>query len=240
MCIQRFSNLEFDKWDPLRSAIYQLIDDGTYRRLVRIHFGNRHRMHGSMSGPVGHQRFLPWHRAYLINFERELRNIDASLSIPYWDWEVDDGELRGFFGLLGLSSGRNLGTKPAEPPQHGRMPWFTTEAEIEGLLSFSGGYYRFSRALEFGPHNNGHAWIGGDMGNPMISPRDAAFWFHHAQVDRIWALWQQDHPNEIANLSEQDAQLDPWHDEFDVHSVNNINDLGDDSYEYVEPSSTIT
>ncbi|WP_420903229.1 tyrosinase family protein [Streptomyces clavuligerus] len=37
---------------------------------------------------VGHfgPSFLPWHRKYLIDFERELKKIDASVSIPYWDW----------------------------------------------------------------------------------------------------------------------------------------------------------
>ena len=96
------------------------------------------------------QRFLPWHRAYLINFERELREIDSFLSIPYWDWNADGGELRGFSDLLGLSSGRNLGTRPAEPQSQDRQAWFTTEAEINGLLSFSGGYDRFTQSLEGG------------------------------------------------------------------------------------------
>ena len=60
MLIERVSNLDFDKWDALRDAIDQLIENGTYQRLAGIHSGN-HRMHGNS------QRFLPWHRAYLIN-----------------------------------------------------------------------------------------------------------------------------------------------------------------------------
>jgi tyrosinase len=38
-------------------------------------------------------------------------------------------------------------------------------------------------------HGLGHVYIGGDMvngGNPM----DPTFFLHHANVDRIWAMWQ--------------------------------------------------
>ena len=227
MPIQRFSNLNFERWDSLRSAIDRLIANDTYDDFVSIHSQGQHRMH-SRAGRVGRQRFLPWHRAYLINFERALRDIDRSLSIPYWDWNADEGELREFSDLLGLSSGRDLGARRGEQPS-GRMPWFTSETQVDGLLSFPDGYDQFTHELETKPHNDGHRWIGGDMAT-MNSPRDPAFWFHHAQVDRIWALWQQRYPDEIANLPEREARLDPWGDEFTVRSVNNISDLG---YEYV-------
>ncbi|KUJ69896.1 tyrosinase, partial [Streptomyces albus subsp. albus] len=41
---------------------------------------------------VGHfgPSFLPWHRKFLIDFENELRKVDASVSIPYWDWTQDN------------------------------------------------------------------------------------------------------------------------------------------------------
>ena len=99
MLIHRFSNLEFNRWDALRSAIDQLIANGTYERFVRIHSDSwgRHRMHESMSGEVGRQRFLPWHRAYLINFERELRTIDESLSISVLGLECGSGEVNRIF-----------------------------------------------------------------------------------------------------------------------------------------------
>lgn len=37
--------------------------------------------------------FLPWHRAYLLHWEREIRKLtgDPTFSIPYWDWRDAQG-----------------------------------------------------------------------------------------------------------------------------------------------------
>jgi tyrosinase len=42
-------------------------------------------------------------------------------------------------------------------------------------------------------HNNVHVWVGGDMALSS-SPNDPAFFLHHCNVDRIWAAWQERHP----------------------------------------------
>ncbi|MCB8980584.1 MAG: tyrosinase family protein, partial [Ardenticatenaceae bacterium] len=44
-------------------------------------------------------------------------------------------------------------------------------------------------------HNAGHVYVGGSM-NPDSSPNDPVFFLHHANVDRLWAIWQQKHPTE--------------------------------------------
>lgn len=236
MAIQRLSNLEFEKWDALGNAISYLIGDGTYERLVNIHWKGRHRMHGRRADDLGYKRFLPWHRAYLIVFERELRRINRSLSIPYWDWNADGGHLKGFPALDDLPfpesrRPRQPGAiKPETSVLEGKS-WFTDEDTIPKILAFKN-YNDFTKELEDEPHDHGHVWVGGDMAS-MQSPRDPAFWFHHAQVDRIWALWQQEHPDKMAELSETEAQLDPWETEFTVDNVNNIAELGDNSYEYI-------
>lgn len=43
-------------------------------------------------------------------------------------------------------------------------------------------------------HNSVHVWVGGDMALSS-SPNDPAFFLHHCNVDRIWAAWQERHPD---------------------------------------------
>ena len=138
-------------------------------------------------------------------------------------------------GFLGLSTSRNLGTLPNEDSQSNRIPWFVNSSTYDAFTQYPGDYYPFTQALEFEPHNRGHNWIGGDMANVQMSPNDPAFWFHHAQVDRIWAKWQENNPGELAAISGQEAKLDPWSNEFTVQSIDDISNLGNDSYEYIDP-----
>lgn len=256
MAIVRKSNVTFDRWRDFRSAVRQMIDEGTYERLVRIHADqvqdpdglvrSRHRMHGAMYGPTGFRRFLPWHRAYLIAFERELRKIDDALSLPYWDWDNDEGRLVGFREFLALSSSRDLGLPSGvEPTDPNHRPWFSNHSLTEFFETFDGDYYFFTRTLEagtrsrrgtiVGQHGAGHNWIGGDMANIRNSPNDIVFWLHHAAVDRVWAKWQTQNPNERAFLSDQEARLDPWGTEFTVENIDDISNLGNDSYSYEDP-----
>ncbi len=44
-------------------------------------------------------------------------------------------------------------------------------------------------------HNRVHVWIDGDMW-PMTSPNDPLFFLHHCFIDKLWADWQQAHPDE--------------------------------------------
>ncbi len=41
-----------------------------------------------MSAHMG-SAFFPWHRQFLLLFEEQLRVVDPSVTIPYWDWTVD-------------------------------------------------------------------------------------------------------------------------------------------------------
>ena len=50
----------------------------------------------------------------------------------------------------------------------------------------------FRNRLESGRrlHNFVHGWVGGHMGHPFTSPNDLIFFFHHCNIDRLWAEWQ--------------------------------------------------
>ncbi|KAF4460621.1 hypothetical protein FALBO_12592, partial [Fusarium albosuccineum] len=61
----------------------------------------------------------------------------------------------------------------------------------------------FRRTLDLGIHFAGHAGIGGDLSDVFTSPQDPAFYFHHCQIDRLWAMWQeQDLPSRLNATSD--------------------------------------
>ena len=102
------SALGTDEKRRLVAALLDLKASGKYDEYVRIHL-NMGQMHhtgpkrgqpkklpagmGGM-GPMGHMihgtpTFLPWHRELLRRLEGDLQALDATVTIPYWDWTVD-------------------------------------------------------------------------------------------------------------------------------------------------------
>ncbi len=72
--------------DALRYAfreIYELNhyaeDRRSYNSYALIH--QNHCQHGW-------ERFLPWHRAYLYEFEQNLQDFVKDIMVPYWDWTM--------------------------------------------------------------------------------------------------------------------------------------------------------
>ena len=51
----------------------------------------------------GGPHFLPWHRSYLLDLERELQAIDPSVSLHYWRWDEPAPNVfqRSFMGVTG-------------------------------------------------------------------------------------------------------------------------------------------
>ena len=57
-----------------------------------------------------------------------------------------------------------------------------------------------SDPYNWGVHTSGHYISGGDPGgDPMCSPGDPIFYFHHAMLDRLWWIWQMQDPDKRVN-----------------------------------------
>lgn len=68
-----------------------------------------------------------------------------------------------------------------------------TGMSVGGVLA-AANFNLFFPLLENTPHHNSiHGIVGRDMA-AMSSPNDPVFFMHHAQVDRLWAKWQESHP----------------------------------------------
>jgi tyrosinase len=201
------------------NAIISAIADGTYSLLARIHADMSHDMHTMPGMPAGTQRFLPWHRLYLINFEQAMRAFEPTFFVPYWRW-MDQSSIPDWmtkFKPKGVTDAngrpitvtRRPGTSP--DPRARTLP---TSHTIRTTVMNHTTYTPFTLALEgaqpFGAHNLVHDWFNGTMTQVPISPADPMFWMHHAEIDRIWWLWQQSHPTQNPHVSGADARLDPW------------------------------
>ncbi len=121
--------------------------------------------------------FLAWHRVFLNAFENRLRREVPSVTIPYWNAFKDP------FPEALKKISDNEGKRVPFPPN-----------ELQSLLpNFEEKAFEdFQFDLEVGYHNHVHAELGRTMGR-RHSPRDAAFWLHHAFVDKQWGHWFQKH-----------------------------------------------
>jgi tyrosinase len=231
-----------------KKAVLKLVEDGTYRTLVLIHADMSHNMHGSM-GAVGLLRFLAWHRRYLLAFEEALRGADRALrpgienpvSIPYWRWVDPFPEwLQDFLPSPHPQTGKPVpARKLASPPPKPTVGDVLTIIEGFGQ-QLAGqnvdGYTRFTWGLEgwgkrpdgssLPAHNQVHSWVGGIMNNTMFSPTDPVFWLHHAEIDRLWHIWQLQHSDLHPALTGTDRIMDPWPESYD--EVSSISIMGYD------------
>jgi tyrosinase len=195
------ANLTSQKWQALLNAMSQLRGMGTvrprYGSFVDVHV--RAMSMGGMSwgvhtmpqmGVVG-RNFLAWHRRFILRFEQQLQRIDASVLLPYWD-SITNRQIPGplntpsFVGAWGLI-------------RHWDPDYLPTAADLASVNSRTR-FAPFQLALER-MHGGVHIAVGGD--NPATSgqmagsnsPADPLFWLHHANIDRIWAKWQETNSN---------------------------------------------
>jgi tyrosinase len=73
------------------SALLEMKRRGVYDDFVRAHWNIMTRGERDTMARTAHRSpsFLPWHRKYLLDFERALQAINPQVSLPYWDWTVD-------------------------------------------------------------------------------------------------------------------------------------------------------
>jgi tyrosinase len=160
----------------------------------------------------GNVGFLPWHRAYLLDLERELQAIDPSVTLPYWRFDQPAPNLftREFMGVssaLGrveFTAGHPFNTWRTNGALGiSRTPLFSTGSAPPGLLTETqtialGGTapnsaYASFDVMEGNPHGSAHVRFGGFISSIPTAARDPLFFLLHANVDRLWAKWQWVH-----------------------------------------------
>jgi tyrosinase len=79
-----------------------------------------------------------------------------------------------------------------------------------------------------------HVWTGGTMSDPDWAAYDPLFWAHHCMVDRVWRIWQHNHPNALPPANYLDQPLRPR--AITVREVLDVKQLG---YDYSQSSASV-
>ncbi len=217
--------LETRERDRFLDAMARLNNSGTGR------FRDFRSMHVSsaLAEAHGNAGFLPWHRAYLLDLERELQVEDATVALPYWRFDRAAPKLfsRRFMGVpnsvgrVQFSAGhpflnwttdnavgivRPMNFQPGNAPSGIRSE---TQTINLGGQPPNATYVAFRR-MERNPHGRAHTRFSvgprrGFISRTSTAPRDPLFFLLHCNVDRLWAKWQwlrgREDPSKVSSFS---------------------------------------
>lgn len=148
--------------------------------------------------------FLPWHRAYIYEFETALQQASNGrrITLPYWDW-VTDPKLPPIVTDPKSPLYRERYTDEQRATMNLQLPTAAQIAEVQATPTFTDyggrgcvGAGQAGGVLE-DRHGLVHFWVGPEMAEPRKAATDPVFWFHHANVDRLWAEWQRTHATDL-------------------------------------------
>lgn len=155
----------------------------------------------------GRPSFLPWHRAFILDLERRLQDVDSSVSLPYWRFDQPAPNVfhRDFMGeadatgRVTLSSSNPISSW-AVPGLVGiiRMPLFDTVSSGGNVMNQNdtlalGTTFTSFREMEVNPHGWAHvSFSSGRIRSPWTATEDPLFFLLHCNVDRLWAYWQKE------------------------------------------------
>jgi tyrosinase len=186
------------------AAFAQLNNQGLGRF---VDFRDMHTDDGDLEAHGG-PAFLPWHRAYLLDLERELQAIDPSVSLPYWRF---DQAAPNLFTLDFIGVSDSLGTvhfsnsnpfqfwktdgvqgvnrRPLNGWNPNTQPGPSVRTETQTLAL--GAQFPAFRTMQGNPHGTAHTRWGGSISSIGTAAKDPLFFLLHCNVDRLWAKWQR-------------------------------------------------
>lgn len=179
-------------------------------------FSDFRNIHREFADREAHKNFgfLPWHRAYLLDLERELQLIDRSVALPYWKFDAPAPKLftREFMGVSNPNGTAQF--SEANPlqfwatdgnvPGINRLPKFNAQTssahdgmgpvrtELSTIRDVGGPNQLFLlfRDMESQPHGAAHVSFSGSVSRIDTAAKDPLFFLLHTNVDRLWAKWQ--------------------------------------------------
>jgi tyrosinase len=189
------SAMSLSDWQRFRSAWNNLVTDGEIGRLATMH-SQAFNQHQS-------PRFLPWHREFTARLEDSLHRIDPCVFLPYWDVVSMPSFPQGIADTINPifppdvihlnSNGQVVATVPVDVAIgiNGLLP----NAGLQNAILAQATYTTFAQGIE-SFHDQIHVHVGGSLMFVSTAPRHPVFYLLHANVDRLWHLWQLTHASQ--------------------------------------------
>lgn len=200
---QEYRTLTPTERQRFHDALNKLYEDGSMRAFARLHARAFPAHHGGPS-------VLPWNRVFLVVFEEALRQVDPTVSLPFWDSTIDFDMDNPVNSVLWTAEyfGNGIGDVTSGPAAN----WVTDQGNLErnyGQASRLFSKDQIRRILSRCEHQQisqptaetvydlelhlggPHIWVGGDMAFPATAAFDPVFYMHRAFVDYVWELFRR-------------------------------------------------
>jgi len=117
---------------------------------------------------------------------------------PFTNWQTvnESGRISTNNIERDLGASSSLPTYASIAAILGNEPYDVSPYSTQSKYGFRNALEGFLIPQASAMHNAVHDWIGGQMSSPPVAPNDPVFFLLHANVDRIWALWQSQHPSQ--------------------------------------------
>jgi tyrosinase len=121
----------------------------------------------------------------------------ATLPRPFRNPKLANGEPNPLYESArapGINSGAALSPQVTSPIEALARPHFVGAAEFGGGVTPAAQFSQQTGRLENTPHNAVHVAVGGPnglMSNTLAAAQDPIFWLHHANIDRLWTIWNR-------------------------------------------------
>ncbi|XP_076453372.1 hemocyanin 2-like [Babylonia areolata] len=243
---REINTLTTGECESLRSALHDMEEDGSFEAIAKFHgYPGLCRHEGRAVGCCVHgsPTFPHWHRLYVEQVENELLEHGSAVSLPYWDWCQDFSEIPKLLGMPTYYDSRThtkeinpfFSWKVSDTEEHTtrdpRYDLFDHQYFLDNVLLAleQTSYCDFEVQFEI-VHNALHMFVGGrgkySMSTLDYTSYDPMFYLHHANVDRIWAIWQALQKYRGLPFDETDCALNLMASPLHPFDDTNINHFG--------------
>ncbi|GAQ90885.1 hypothetical protein KFL_006970040 [Klebsormidium nitens] len=181
--------------------------------------------------------FFPWHRWYLYFHERILGQLigDPTFTLPFWNWDSAAGRAIPAAFLdksspIYNANRNNLNSLMSQITSSCSIPQMQSamlDAQTTSLfLGKPPGTGSAGGSVELGVHGAVHVATGLqsspyiDMGSLSSAGKDALFYAHHLNIDRLWWLWPQLPPAANGNPRANPTSADWLNSQFAFYDEN--------------------